>query len=212
LAGRGRGAHTWHSVRSAGIYCSVVLRPQLPAADALILSLAAGLAVCQAVQDIAPGTRPDLRWPNDVLIDGKKFCGILIEMAAEATRVRHIVLGIGINVKNSTFPAQLHEEATSLRLATGTEGSRLDLAAALLKSLHREYRNLLNDVRARESILRRFSERSSYVRGMEVHVDENGGYDGVTEGLDSRGFLQVRTAHGLKIVFSGSVRPRPRTV
>jgi BirA family transcriptional regulator, biotin operon repressor / biotin---[acetyl-CoA-carboxylase] ligase len=207
-AGRGRGAHTWHSPRSTGIYCSVVLRPPLPPSDALILSLAAGLVVHSAVQEIGAGVKPDLRWPNDVLIDGKKFCGILIEMAAEATRVRHLVLGMGINVNQASFPAALQNEATSLRLATGTEWSRVELTAALLKSLDREYRGLLRDPRVRESILRRFSERSSYVRGMEVHVDENGGYDGATEGLDPRGFLRVRTAQGMRTVLSGTVRPR----
>jgi len=208
-SGRGRGAHTWHSARSAGIYCSVVLRPQLPPADALILSLAAGLAVHKAVQEVGAGAaEPDLRWPNDVLVNGKKFCGILTEMAAEATRVRHLVIGIGINVNHATFPAALQDEATSLRLATGTEWSRVELTAALLKSLDREYRSLFQDTRARESILQRFSERSSSLRGLQVHIDENGGYDGVTEGLDLRGFLQVRTAHGMRTVLSGTVRPR----
>jgi BirA family transcriptional regulator, biotin operon repressor / biotin---[acetyl-CoA-carboxylase] ligase len=207
-AGRGRGAHTWHSARSAGIYCSVVLRPPLPPADVLILSLAAGLAVCDAVQRVAPGLKPDLRWPNDVLIDRRKFCGILTEMAAEATRVRHIIIGMGLNVNHADFPPDLGNEATSLRLATGTDWSRVELAAALLKSLDREYRALLKDPRAHQLILRRFSENSSSSHGMEVRVSENGGYEGVTEGLDSRGFLQVRTASGIRTVLSGTVRPK----
>jgi BirA family transcriptional regulator, biotin operon repressor / biotin---[acetyl-CoA-carboxylase] ligase len=207
-AGRGRGARSWHSARSTGIYCSVVLRPPLPPSDALIFSLAAGLAVQAAVAGISAGTKVDLRWPNDVLIEGKKFCGILTEMTAEATRLRYLVVGIGINVNHTSFPADLQSEATSLRLATGTEWSRVELVAALLKSLDREYRSLLNDAKARESILRRFAEHSSYVRGREVHVDENGGFEGVTEGLDSRGFLQVRTARGMRTVLSGTVRAK----
>jgi BirA family biotin operon repressor/biotin-[acetyl-CoA-carboxylase] ligase len=84
----------------------------------------------------------------------------------------------------------------------------VELTAALLKSLDREYRNLLKKPDAKESILRRFSQQSSYVRGMHVQVDENGGFDGVTEGLDARGFLQVRTPQGMRIVLSGSVRPK----
>ncbi len=137
-AGRGRSANQWHSAQSLGIYCSVVLRPQLPPSEALILSLGAGLAVQAAVQSIDDRVDVDLKWPNDLLIDGRKFCGILTEMNAEATRVRYIVVGIGINVNQVTFPAELQETAISLRLATGTEWSRVELCAALLKSLDKE--------------------------------------------------------------------------
>ena len=85
---------------------------------------------------------PDLKWPNDLLLNDKKFCGILTEMNAEPTRVRHLVVGVGINVNQKDFPADLRDRATSLQLATGTEWSRVELAAALLKSLDREYRAL----------------------------------------------------------------------
>ena len=205
-AGRGRGAHTWHSARSVGIHCSVILRPALPPSEALILSLAAGLAVHDAVQQLDSGVKIDLKWPNDLLIEGKKFCGILTEMNAEATHVRHIVVGIGINVNQTQFPDELQSTATSLRLATGTDWSRLELCAALLKSLDREYHDLLHSPGARDSILRRFQERSSSARGRAASVEENGGFDGVTEGLDSRGFLQVRTSTGVRTVLSGTVR------
>jgi len=205
-AGRGRGAHQWHSAQSAGIYCSVILRPPLPPSEALILSLAAGLAVHAAVQEIDARVHPDLKWPNDLLIGGKKFCGILTEMNAEVTRVRHIVVGVGINVNQADFPAELRSLATSLRLVSGTEWSRVEVCAALLKSLDREYRDLLEKPGAHDSILRRFQERSSSVRGREVSVDGHGGFTGVTEGLDSRGFLQVRTPQGLRVVLSGTVR------
>jgi BirA family biotin operon repressor/biotin-[acetyl-CoA-carboxylase] ligase len=206
LAGRGRGAHTWHSARSTGIYCSVILRPVMPPSDALIFSLAAGLAVRAAVMEIAPQLRADLKWPNDLLLSGKKFCGILTEMNAEATRVRHLVVGMGINANQVKFPAELREMATSLRIETGAEWSRLELCAALLKSLDREYRTLIEDAGARAAILRRFEESSSSARGRKVSIEENGGLAGVTEGLDERGFLRVRTARGLTTVMSGTVR------
>jgi len=205
-AGRGRGAHQWASAPSAGIYCSVVLRPLLPPSEALVLSLAAGLAVHAAVQQVDSRVSPDLKWPNDLLIEGKKFCGILTEMNAEVTRVRYIVVGIGINVNQARFPADLQPIATSLRLASGTEWSRVELCAALLKSLDREYHDLLQKPGAHESILKRFQERSSSARGRQVQVEENGGFEGVTEGLDPRGFLQVRTAQGVRTVLSGTVR------
>ena len=207
-AGRGRGANQWHSERSTGIYCSVLLRPALPPSDVLVITLAAGLAVHSVVREISSRVLTDLKWPNDVLIDGKKFCGILTEMNAEVTRVRYIVVGLGINVNQSSFPADLQSIATSLRLATGTEWSRVELCTALLKSLDREYRGLLENPEAAASILRRFQERSSSVQGRHVGIEEHPDLEGVTEGLDSRGFLQVRTAQGLRTVLSGAVRLR----
>ncbi len=206
LAGRGRGAHSWHSAQSEGIYCSVILRPLIPPSDALLLSLAAGLAVGAAISEVTQ-IAIDLKWPNDLLAGGKKFCGILTEMNAEATRVRYVVVGVGINVNQVKFPAELRPIATSLRLETGTEWSRVELCAALLKSLDREYRALLEEgAAARGSVLKRFEENSSSVRDCKVQVEENGGIEGVTEGLDARGFLQVRTADGLRTVLSGTVR------
>jgi BirA family biotin operon repressor/biotin-[acetyl-CoA-carboxylase] ligase len=206
-AGRGRGAHAWQSDRSAGIYCSVVLRPTLPPSDVLVLALASGLAVRAAIEQVDPRVTADLKWPNDLLVSGKKICGILAEMNAEATRVRYMVVGIGINVNQTNFPKELESEATSLRIVTGSQWSRVELAAALLKSLHREYRQLIEQPDARQSILCRFTEQSSWVQGRPVRVEENGSkLEGTTAGLDERGFLQVRTPRGLRTVLSGTVR------
>jgi BirA family biotin operon repressor/biotin-[acetyl-CoA-carboxylase] ligase len=207
-AGRGRGSNSWQSARSAGIYCSAILRPALPPSEVLLLSLAAGLAVHAAIQQIDSRVQPDLKWPNDVLIQGKKVCGILTEMNAEATRVRYIVVGIGINVNQATFPSDL-EYATSLRIATGSEWSRVELAAALLKSLEQEYRQLVNQPHTRQAILRRFAEHSSWVRNKAVRIEENGStLEGTTEGLDERGFLRVRAAQGVQTILSGTVREK----
>jgi len=206
-AGRGRGANAWQSPRSTGIYCSAILRPALLPSDVLVLSLAAGLAVHAAIQQVDSRAVPDLKWPNDVLVNGKKVCGILTEMNAEATRVRYLVVGIGINVNQESFPKDLH--ATSLRLVTGSEWSRVELAAALLKLLDREYRILTENSDARESILKRFTENSSWVLGKNVRIEENNAaFEGTTAGLDARGFLLVRTAQGTQTVLSGTVRER----
>jgi BirA family transcriptional regulator, biotin operon repressor / biotin---[acetyl-CoA-carboxylase] ligase len=207
-AGRGRGGHTWHSQRGDGIYCSVILRPRLAPADALFISLAAGLAVVAAVEE-ACGIRADLRWPNDVLFGDKKFCGILAESAAEGDRLRHVIVGIGINVNQASFPSELNELATSLRIVTGRICTRLQLVAALLQSLDREYR-ALSSAHAKSDVIARFEAASSYARGKRVRVEDSGtpAYDGVTEGLDPRGFLRVRTSSGeLRTVLSGGVRP-----
>lgn len=204
LAGRGRGSHTWHSARSTGIYCSVIVRPPLPPSGALLLSLATGLAVRAAVSEVT-SLAVDLKWPNDLLAGGKKFCGILTEMNAEATGVRYVVIGVGLNVNQVKFPAELRAIATSLRMETGKEWSRLELCAALLKSLDREYRELLEGAGARTSLLKRFEENSSSARGRNLRVEENPELAGLSEGLDANGFLQIRTAKGLRTVLSGTV-------
>lgn len=205
-AGRGRAAHAWHSVQGSGIYCSVLLRPALPASEVLLLSLAAALAVRSAMAEIQPAFAPDLKWPNDLLLGDKKVCGILTEMNAEPTRVRYLVIGIGINVNQASFPPALQGQATSLRMASGSEWSRAELCAALLKSLHREYAEFVRNPAARADILRRFAAHSPMVQGRAVRVEENGGFEGTTDGLDDRGFLRVRTADGMRTVLSGTVR------
>jgi BirA family transcriptional regulator, biotin operon repressor / biotin---[acetyl-CoA-carboxylase] ligase len=207
-AGRGRGTHEWSSPPGSGLYASVLLRPRIAPADVLWLSLAAGLAVRNAVQQVT-SLACDLRWPNDLLFESRKFCGILTELNAEVTRVRHLVIGIGINVHQSQFPEELRSVATSLHIETGRDWPRQDLLVALLQSLHREVSALTapgNLGEATASILSRLERASTWVRGKRVHVEELEGYEGITEGLDPRGFLQIRTATGLQTVFSGGVR------
>src|SRR5215467_6075655 len=216
-AGRGRGSNKWHSQRGAGIYCSVILRPQITPSDTLWLSLISAVAVQDAIREVT-GYAADIRWPNDLLINDKKFCGILTELSTEGARVRHAIVGVGVNVNQQEFPDELRPVATSLRLETGREWSRVELAAALLKSLDREYRVLLRAINSPvrnaalrfEQILKRVEARSSYAYGKEVQVDEEGGYSGVTDGLDAQGFLRVRTKLGVRMVISGSVRPLSR--
>ena len=216
-AGRGRGGHSWHSERGAGICCSFLLHPPMSPAEALWLSLISGVAVQDAVREVT-GLHADIRWPNDLLLNDKKFAGILTETSSDSTRVKHAVIGIGINVNQVEFPPNFRTAATSLRLESGTGWARLELAAALVRAVDREYRALLRAMNSPirtpalrfEPIMRRVESRSSYAQGKAVHVDEDGGYSGVTDGLDPRGFLRVRTDSGLRMVISGSVRPLPR--
>jgi BirA family biotin operon repressor/biotin-[acetyl-CoA-carboxylase] ligase len=205
-AGKGRGGHSWHSVESSGIYCSVLLRPRVAPADALILALAAGVATADAISSVT-GLKADLRWPNDLLFGVKKFCGILTELNAEATRVRYVVIGIGINVNHGEFPDDISKVATSLRLQGGRAWSRVELTAALLKSLDRTYSELLRGgAEARRMIVSRFQEMSSLAKDRRVFVEEDGGYAGISAGLDERGFLQISSNGVLRTVFSGGVR------
>ncbi len=126
-AGRGRLGRTWHSPAGQNLYCSIVLRPPLAPAAVPQLGLVVGVAVADAVAE-ATGLRPAIKWPNDVLLGGRKVCGILTEMEAEVERVHHVIAGIGVNLnlEARAFPRELRRKATSLRIATGR---RVDRAA-----------------------------------------------------------------------------------
>ena len=210
-AGRGRGAHAWASPPGSGLYVSVLLRPSLAPGDALWLSLATGLAVAAAIH-LTTGLVADLRWPNDILLAQRKVAGILTEMRAEATRVDHLVIGIGINVHQLAFPPELAARATSLAIE-GVATTRSALLAALLNMLSAEVAALVSDSprQAQSALLDRLEAASSWVRGKAVIVDQGQAgagfsFSGTTAGLDDRGFLQVRTPAGLRTVLSGGVR------
>jgi BirA family biotin operon repressor/biotin-[acetyl-CoA-carboxylase] ligase len=206
--GRGRGAHEWHSAAGSGLYVSILVRPQIAPADILWLSLATGLAVQAAVRDVT-SLAPDIRWPNDLLLSGRKMGGILTELNAEVTRVRHAVIGIGINVHQPSFPPELASLATSLKIETSRDWSRQDLLVALLHHLDEEIERLTTPhslESATADIRNRLAANSTWVQGKSVIVTEADTFSGVTDGLDSRGFLRVRTAQGIRTVLSGGVR------
>lgn len=214
-AGRGRSNHGWHSVAGDGLYVSVLLRPQMALADALWLSLAAGLAVQAAIAAVT-GLTPDIRWPNDLLINNRKCGGILVETSTVASQsnapsmLRYAVVGVGINVNHQSFPADLETFATSLRRESGKSWACERILVEFLRALENEIALLEAELRGDGTgkvLLNRFAAASSWVRGKRVSVDEAGGYTGVTDGLDARGFLRVVGDDGvLHTVLSGGVR------
>jgi BirA family transcriptional regulator, biotin operon repressor / biotin---[acetyl-CoA-carboxylase] ligase len=202
-AGRGRGDHRWISAAGEGLYVSVLLRPQIPAARLALLPLAAGLAAVEAVRTAA-GLSVDLRWPNDLLISTRKAGGILVEAKIESERLPCAVVGVGINVHRRSFPAGLDTPATSLDLEAGRRIGRQALLVALLKSLEREALALAGDAAA--TIPARVERASSWVRGRKVQVHGPQPCEGITAGLDERGLLRVNTAAGVVTVQSGGLR------
>jgi BirA family biotin operon repressor/biotin-[acetyl-CoA-carboxylase] ligase len=135
--------------------------------------------------------------------------GILTELNAEVTRVRHAVIGIGLNVHQPSFPPELASLATSLKIETGHDWSRQDLLVALLHRLNQEMEQLtashdLDMVTA--NIRDRLAASSTWIQGRQVTVTDTDTFSGVTDGLDARGFLRVRTPHGIRVVLSGGVR------
>ena len=201
-AGQGRHGRRWHSEPSAGLYVSDVLRRDLAPDSLPVLTLALGLAAADAITD-ATSLRCDLRWPNDVMIEDRKVAGILVLLLDSAA-----IAGIGINVNHSAFPADIAEEATSLRIAAKRPLSREQLLVALLHAIDR-YQSVLAGVDGKQRILSMFSQRSSYACNKRVKVEQSTGVlEGVTAGLNASGFLILRKDDGTEdLVLAGGVRP-----
>lgn len=204
--GRGRLGKDWHSPSRAGLYFSLVLRPPVVATQAMAITLACGLGVARGIRQ-ACGQPCDIRWPNDVLIEGKKCCGILVDLVTEEADARYVIVGIGLNVNQAEFPPELDEIATSLRLETGREWARDVVLDAVLTELERYYETFLD--RGSVAIVEAFTRASSYARGRRVEVESAAqSTRGVTAGLDERGILLIRQDDGeLVQVLAGGVRP-----
>lgn len=226
-AGRGRGGHTWHSAPGtpeapAGLYMTALVSPPVPMQSALTLSLRVAIAVQSGIVSVTGFKRPseiDIRWPNDLILNGRKCGGILIETAAKPVpaegpaMLRHAVIGIGVNCNHATFPPELDLIATSLRreMPDPTQLiSRERLAAAILIALDEELRRMtaIN----LQPVTPDLAQYSTWITGKRVHVDEGGGYTGITAGLDANGFLLVAGDDGvLHTVLSGGLREAEKT-
>jgi BirA family biotin operon repressor/biotin-[acetyl-CoA-carboxylase] ligase len=200
-AGQGRYRRVWHSERDSGLYVSAVLRLDSPPESLRVLSMALGLATAEAIARTTD-LRPDLRWPNDVLIGEKKCAGILVHVEQPA-----FIAGIGINVNHESFPPELDAIATSLRLASGRPQSRELLLIRLLETID-SFTHMLAEG-GRDPVLSMFARSSSYVKGKRVIVEQGGKLiEGITDGLDPSGFLLVRRPDGSRVtILAGGVRP-----
>ncbi|MEH7491045.1 biotin--[acetyl-CoA-carboxylase] ligase [Neobacillus niacini] len=140
VSGRGRMDRKWHSPKYTGIWMSIILRPNIPLPKAPQLTLLAAVAIVQAIEDLTD-LLPEIKWPNDILIRGKKVTGILTELEAEADRINSIIIGIGMNVNQTKedFPCELQEIATSLFLEKGEKVSRSDLIKGIFMNLEKLY-------------------------------------------------------------------------
>lgn len=198
-AGQGRLGRSWHSARGAGLYFTLVLEPRMPPQQLPVLTLGLGLAVADAVQMLA-GEVCDLRWPNDVMLNGRKLAGILAQLHGNT-----VLAGIGLNVNQPQFPAELARLATSLRIETGREHAREPLLVYIAQAVG-SYVTML-ETGGSGQLLRLFSSRSSCTEGCRVTV-EDGGLTGTTAGLTAEGFLRLRTADGAEVtIHAGGVRP-----
>src|SRR5947209_3460105 len=203
-AGRGRQQRAWASPKDAGLYFSVVLRPRLDARVWPLITLAAALAVRDALLD-ACALETDIKWPNDLLAHGRKLCGILAE-TVETARGRAVVVGIGVNLNNGAFAPEILERATSVEEQTESAPDAESLLASLTRSLARRYETLQAQGGAAE-IVREWESHSSFARGRRVRVSLAGEiFEGTTRGLEPDGALRVETDAGEnRIVRAGDV-------
>lgn len=203
-SGRGRLDRSWESPKDAGLYFSIILRPQLKMSAWPLITLMAALAVSDALMK-ACGLRADIKWPNDLCINDRKLCGILAETVETETGLAAIV-GIGINMKAGSLPATVSDLATSVESATGCQPDSERVLKELLEAIGDRY-ELLQTPLGGEHTIREWCANSSYAIGRRVRVSlENDTFEGITRGLESDGALRVETEGGrLRIVRAGDV-------
>jgi len=203
--GRGRLGRKWISPTHKGLWFSILLRPDLRPQEATRLTVASATALRRAIHS-ETGLNPEIKWPNDILVHGKKVAGILTEMSAELDRVQHIILGIGVNVNTSAseFQPELRKFATSLKIEFGRTISRADMAAAILRELDRDYAQVCTGGFA---ALADEWERHCTTIGRNVTIQIGGRrLRGRAESLGDDGALLLRTEHGrLESITGGDV-------
>ena len=203
--GRGRLGRKWTSPTRKGLWFSVLLRPELSPQETTQLTVASATALRRAIKTVA-GLSADIKWPNDLLIGGKKVVGILTEMSAEVDRVRHVILGIGVDVNQDAaeFSAELRQIATSLKIEAGEEISRAELATEMLRELDADYARICS---GKFSIVADEWEAGCATIGKSVSVQMGARLiRGCAEALDDDGALLMRTEHGhLERVIGGDV-------
>jgi len=206
-AGKGRRGRSWVSPPGAGIWMSLVLRPQIAPADASRLTLVAALATAAGIQD-ACGIETQIKWPNDLVVGGKKICGILTEMSTEQMRIDHVIVGIGINVNMTDFPEEISQTATSLYVETGKKWDRQVMISCIMRRMEEYYESFLKT--ADLSDLKQEYESKLANMGRQVTVlDPMGQYDGLCRGITKTGELLVEQADGSVMeVMSGEVSVR----
>ena len=203
--GRGRLGRKWMSPTHKGLWFSILLRPNLRPQETTQLTVASATALRRAIKHVT-GLSPEIKWPNDLLIGGKKIVGILTEMSAEVDRVRHIILGIGVDVNQDAdeFPLELRQIATSLKIEAGGEICRAELAVEILRELDADYTRLCG---GKFSAVADEWEAACATIGRNVSVQTGvQNIRGRAESLDDDGALLVRTEHGhLERIIGGDV-------
>lgn len=206
-AGKGRRGRSWSAPEGTSIAMSILLRPEFPPERASMLTLVMAMAIARGIREVT-GLDAGIKWPNDIVADGKKLCGILTEMSTEMEYIRYVVIGIGINVSMKEFPEELMQKATSLELCLGRPVKRAPLIDACMRAFEEYYEKYLQTLDL--SLLQEEYNRELVNVGREVTVlAPAGDYTGVSHGINREGELVVELAGGeIRNVVSGEVSVR----
>lgn len=203
--GRGRLGRVWTSPTRKGLWFSILLRPDLRPQETTQLTVAAATALWRAIHE-ETGLAPEIKWPNDILVRGRKVVGILTELSAEVDRVKHVTLGVGVdvNLAANEFPVELRKIATSLRIESGELVSRADLATTILRELDRDYARVCAGKFS--EVADEWEEHCSTIGQRVVISMGDRRLRGRAESLDDDGALRLRTEHGrLERIIGGDV-------
>lgn len=208
-AGRGRLGRGWAAPAGKNIYMTLMLRPDCPPNKASALTLVMAIAVYEALCELISKEQCGIKWPNDIVVNGKKICGILTEMSAELDQIHYVVIGAGINVNQETFALGIQETATSLYMERKKQSNRAALAARVLYYFEKNY--AVFEKSWDFSTLADKYNQFLVNRGREVRVlDPKGAYDGIARGINEKGELLVeRKSDGQTMqVYAGEVSVR----
>ena len=208
-AGVGRRGRSWSSESGQGVYMSLVLRPNLATDKASMLTLVSAMAVSKAIYEIIKdcGVYPFIKWPNDIVLRGKKVCGILTEMTTKNGEIDYIIIGIGVNVHNREFPAEIAQTATSIEMEIGHGVARERITELIWVQFEKYYEIFMETQDL--SLLQEEYQQMSANKGRKVTVlDPAGEFEGTARGITKTGELIVDTPEGQKFVSSGEVSVR----
>ena len=205
-AGRGRRGRSWESPEKDGIFMTILLRPEFQPKEASMLTIIAAMAVTKAVREMT-GICAEIKWPNDIIVNGKKICGILTEMSTEIDAINYVVVGIGINVSNQKFESEAAEIATSLAIESGKVIHRTKLIEAVWEQFEIYYDKFcrtgdLSEIR---------EEYNAYLVNMDRKVrvlDPKEPFTGISKGITEKGELIVILGDEARLVSSGEVSVR----
>ena len=206
VAGKGRRGRVWESPKGISIYMTILLRPDLIPTKAPMLTLVMAQSVAEGIREVT-GMETGIKWPNDIVMNGKKVCGILTEMSAQLDYINHVVIGIGINVQNESFPKEIEQVATSILMETGQHVNRAELIEAVLEQFERYYEIFLET----EDLSGLVKEYNAHLINMQKQVrvlDPKEPYEAKAMGITPHGELIVDTWEGRKLVSSGEVSVR----